>query len=164
MRLASVGQSNPPSASHRQPAPLSRVTNAGWVRPVMATCLLVVFTGCQDPLPPVTSLNGTISINDQPLSRGNIALLHESGAEVAAPIGPAGAFHFQEILVGKHRIKIIPTSLEEEESLSNAKDPPARLQYPKRYLKYLSSGLQHEVIPGAPLHLNLKSHSNATGS
>ncbi|NLX95633.1 MAG: hypothetical protein GXY83_05605 [Rhodopirellula sp.] len=119
-----------------------------WVATVL---FAIALSGCGGERSPSGDVTGTVTLNGQPLSAGEIIFFKEIGVPAAkAKLEPSGAFRLDTgIPVGDYRVAIQPPAEAPPttESAANADATPAAL--PPKYLSETTSELTATVKEGA---------------
>ena len=110
--------------------------------PLLAFGLFVAIAGC-DRHPPRVPVSGTVLIDGEPLSRGNIKFVPENGRPSAGTIGEDGKFTLtcydgnDGAIPGKHRVQVSANR--------GISDTKIEWFAPRKYADFRTSGIEVEV-------------------
>jgi hypothetical protein len=118
--------------------------------------VLVTVSGCGDGRPMRVPVSGTVLIDGQPLSRGNIKFVPENGRPSAGKIGQDGRFTLtcydgaDGAILGKHRVQVA----------ANRGISESKIEWfaPQKYADFRTSEIEVEISqPIDDLKIELKS-------
>lgn len=113
---------------------------------------LLLLAGCNSgpDLPPLAPVRGVVTLDGDPLPRGNVQFIPDTdrgngGPTATATIGPDGSYTLatageEGAMVGWHKVRILSQQPPKDETDT---DPPSLI--PLRYTRPEQSGLSYEV-------------------
>lgn len=125
-------------------------------------CLAFMVTGCGSDRPPLGEVSGTVTLDGQPVSRGIVHFVPQSGPAASGVIrdGDYSLWTFESsdgAVLGRHVVYFAPNPDESyldgytQEDYAAGRlppDPPREELIPSRYFSPSSSGLVADVSPG----------------
>jgi len=131
--------------------------------PHRTACCLVILAigGCNaKPQMELSSVTGTVLLDDQPLRAGTIITTPERGRGAQGTIDSTGHFTLSTrgvgdgAAVGSHQVAVIVTGSADSKNVNP--EAVIKLTIPSRYAQAASSGLVIDVLPSQPNEVTLK--------
>ena len=110
---------------------------------LVGAALMIAFAGCGDGRPPRVPVSGSVLIDGQPLTRGNIKFVPEGGRPSAGSIGEDGKFTLtcydgnDGAIPGMHRVQVA----------SNRIISDSKIEWfaPRSYADFRTSGIEVQI-------------------
>jgi hypothetical protein len=119
-------------------------------------CVVVVACGCSDGRPTRVPVAGHVTIDGQPLTRGNVKFVPSNGRPSSGKIGEDGGFKLNcydgndGALLGKHRVQVSANRI--------ISDSKIEWYAPRNYADFRTSGIEIDVTEAVEdLNIELKS-------